>query len=174
MIYAATETRFIIMTPAGTAEGPSVFPPPDEWSPDPVNGVYGDSLELLESCIAISLYTDARVEASELAPGESERRGFWGDTFPEVEGDTWGGRVWLADSARLASSSTGLAGSVSPSTIARWCRESLLWMVEDGIVSSVDVTAERNGANRVDVEIVIERFRPEDPIAMRYAFLWED
>lgn len=173
MSYAATETRAIVMTPYGVVDGPAVFPPSDEWSPDPVAGVAGNSLEDLEAVVAISLFTDIRVEASELPPGEEERRGWWGDTFPDPVGDRWGGRLWLADSA-IVSDRTDVAGLVSPETVSRWVEEAIDWMITDGILSSVSVAAERNGLNRIDVEVTMHRLPPEDPTVVRYAFLWGD
>lgn len=171
MTHAATEPRLILLTPTGPSDGVSIFPPPDEWSDDPVAGTPGNSLEDLEAAIAMSLGTDARIEQSELPAGETDRRGFWGDAYPEIPGDIWGGRLWLVPRGRL-SDVAGADGVLSPDTVARWAKACLDWMVVDGVLSRVETTATRAGTNRIDLGILNVRLPPEDPVALRYAFLW--
>lgn len=171
MSFVATEPRLILLTTTGPSDGLAIFPPPDEWSEDPVAGTPGNSLEDLEANIVASLATDIRVEQSELAAGESDRRGWWGDSFPEILGDEWGGRMWLVDRGKISAESDA-SGVLSPDSVARWSKACLNWMVEDGVLSSVRTEAERNGANRIDLTVTHVRLDPEDPIAMRFAFLW--
>jgi len=150
---------------------PSIFPPPDEWSPDPAAGELGNSWPFVEAMIGSSLFSDRRVEPSELPVGETDRRGWWGDSFPEVDGDAWGSRLWLADRARLVDAQPG-PGEVSPEQLADWARDSLAWLVVDRVVSSVDVTAERVGRSRVDLLVEIRRNAEDDPEQLGYQLLF--
>jgi phage gp46-like protein len=42
-------------------------------------------------------------------------------------------------------------------TLERMVRESLQWLITDGLAAAVDCTAERNGKNRIDYRAVITR-----------------
>lgn len=84
----------------------------------------------LLSAVIISVFTDRRAEADDVTDGEY-RGGWWADTFPEVEGDRIGSRLWLL--AREKQTEETL-------TRAReYVLESLQWLNEDGVASNVDV-----------------------------------
>ena len=172
MISLATETRSVVMDIDGPQAGePSIFPPPDEWSADPANGVPGNSLEDFEASIFASLFTDRRVELSELAPGSTDQKGYWGDTFPETEGDEWGGRLHLADRARIVAEG-GAAGSLTIETIARHAQTSVDWLVADRILTKIEASAELVDRNRVDILIVMTRKPGDTPETLRYGITW--
>ena len=84
----------------------------------------------LLSAVVISIFTDRRAEPDDETQGEY-RGGWWADTFPEVEGDRIGSRLWLL--AREKQTEETL-------TRAReYVIESLQWLIEDGVAASVDV-----------------------------------
>lgn len=89
----------------------------------------------LDTAVILSLFTDRRAEDDDVLPGTSgDKRGAWIDSFSEVEGDKFGSRLWLLESAKLI-----------PDTVNRvrgYCEEALKWMVDDGIAKAVNVTAE--------------------------------
>ncbi len=145
------------------ADAPSIFPPPGEWS--------GASLDDLEAAVHVSLFTDRRVARHELHAGSYDRRGFWGDSFPEVEGDEWGGRVWLTERDKLVDDSTVESGT-TPEKVGDRVREALNWLVEDGVATRLEVEVVRldEGAG---VRIGIVRERDDDPISILYEPLWE-
>lgn len=125
--------------------------------------VAGPSLENdegLETAVVISLFTDRRArEGDPLPPGVLNRRGWWGDSFPDAPGDQIGSRLWmLAREKQL------------PSVLARaqeYAQEALQWMIEDGVARAVVVTAEvvRDGVLGLGIEIT----RSDRPVA-RYRF----
>ena len=51
--------------------------------------------EGLETAVLISLYTDARVSDEELPAEEAQKRGWWGDIYPDIPNDQIGSKLWL-------------------------------------------------------------------------------
>ncbi len=126
----------------------------------------------LESAILLSIFTDRRAADDDELPGGSgpgfaDRRGWWGDTYPDVEGDRIGSRLWLLGREKATSE-----------TLARgkeFVREALLWLVEDGVASRVDVEAEwlvRTADKVATFRATIQR--PDAPeISFRFQYAWE-
>lgn len=121
----------------------------------------------MDTAIILSLLTDRRAEADDIIPGGSDdKRGAWVDSFAEVEGDKFGSRLWLLESAKLL-----------PETVNRvreYCKEALQWLVQDGVAKAVNVSAQiiRNyplGIIAAEIDIV----KP-DGTTTRYKFdkLW--
>lgn len=116
----------------------------------------------LGSLLAASLLSDARARAEDLAfagmPANSkDLRGYWADT-PE---DRFGSRLWLLDRAKQ-----------TRETLARaqdYAQEALAWMVAEGILERVEVTATfpQRGALHLAVRLIRGRAR-------RWASLWEN
>lgn len=78
----------------------------------------------LETAVALSLFTDRRVDGV---------RGWWGDAVPDVDGDQTGSRLWTL--AREKDTPTVLR------LAAEYAREALAWLVEDAVAESVDASA---------------------------------
>lgn len=121
----------------------------------------------MDTAIILSLFTDRRAEADDIIPGGSDdKRGAWVDSFAEVEGDKFGSRLWLLESAKLL-----------PETVNRvreYCQEALQWLVQDGVAKAVNVSAQiiRNyplGIIAAEIDIV-----KSDGTTTRYKFdkLW--
>jgi phage gp46-like protein len=88
------------------------------------------------TAVLLSLFLDARAEADEVLPSDDgDRRGWWADEFAEVEGDRIGSKLWLIDTRAKT-----LANVVDRAIEA--VRESLAWLIEDGHLDELDVTAE--------------------------------
>lgn len=116
--------------------------------------------ECLETAVLLSLFTDGLAQADDGLP-QAARRGWWGDAFADVDGDSIGSRLWL------------LVAKPGGNTLARareYAEEALAWLVEDGVASSVVVAAELGlpGFITLSVEIV----RP-DATAPRFKRTWE-
>ena len=119
----------------------------------------------METAVVISLFTDRRAKAGDPIPdGVLNRRGWWGDSFPDVAGDQIGSRLWmLAREKQL------------PSVLARareYALEALQWLIDDGIARAVNVTAEvvRSGVLGLSIEIV----RSDKPVAQyRFDSFWK-
>lgn len=90
----------------------------------------------LQSAVVISLFTWRRAEPDDELPArDGDRKGWWGDSFAEVEGDRIGSRLWLLAREKI-----------TPETIARakaYIEEALAWLVADGVASRVEVRVER-------------------------------
>lgn len=104
----------------------------------------------LRTAVIISLFTDRRAEADDEIPdGGDDRRGWWADSL--------GSRLWL-----LARSKE------TPDTLARartYAAESMQWLIDDGVATAVEVTAEwaRRGVLGLRVGITLaDRGRFDD------------
>ena len=118
----------------------------------------------LETAVTISLFTDRRARIDELPEGTSLRRGWWGDLFPTTPGDQIGSKLWTVIDR----------GKVLPEIIPvveAAARESLDWMIREGVASAVSVEASIDDINRLNLAVSI--VRPEDLSENRFAFLWE-
>ncbi len=119
----------------------------------------------LETAVIISLFSDRRAKPSDKLPGApDDRRGWWGDSFPAVRGDRIGSRLWLLHRSKQLPEVVALARD--------YARESLRWLVDDGVARRVNVTAEvvRNGVLGLGIEIV----RASKPVAQyRFETFWK-
>ncbi|EGJ49057.1 phage GP46 family protein [Desulfocurvibacter africanus] len=102
----------------------------------------------LRTAVILSLLCDRRAEEDDEIPdGTTFRRGWWADAYSETEGDRWGSRLWLLRRSKQL-----------PETLRKareYAEEALAWLVEDGVATSVSVTAEvvRNGVLGLLVQI---------------------
>lgn len=119
----------------------------------------------LVRAVISSLFTWARArEGDELPTPESPRMGFWGDSYAAMVGDRWGSRLWL-----LARESLTTATVVKARDLAQ---EALAWMLEDGIARRVQVEAERQGLDRLNLRILVDE--PDGQrLDIRFADIWE-
>lgn len=118
----------------------------------------------LRTAVLISLFTDARAQADDVLPAETDdRRGWWGDFAPEVEGDRIGSRLWLLVREKR-----------TPDLLVRareYAEEALAWLVEDGVAAAVAVEAMLYGSAGVALGVTITR--PGGPARSRFDFVWE-
>jgi phage gp46-like protein len=144
-----------------------IWPPPGESDLE--------TLEELPAAVYVSLFGDARAEPHELAVGEYDLRGWWGDSFPEVAGDTWGGKLYLEQRGKLSTDvDLEATGVTTPERIRERARDALKWLVDDGVASSIEISAElRDDARGVNLQVVIVRDRSDDPVTLRFDPLWE-
>jgi phage gp46-like protein len=101
---------------------------------DPVSGDLIAGPDLATAAI-ISLFSDRRAETSDqLVPGEDDPRGWYGDTFLQslTPGDRLGSRLWLL---RRVKSNDRL-----PLVAKQYIQQALQWMLDDGLVSTIQVT----------------------------------
>lgn len=118
----------------------------------------------LETAVLLSLFTDRRALDDDLPPSgdPSDRRGWWADEFATVEGDKIGSRLWLLDRS--------VRNVETARRAEEYAREALAWLIEDGVVSSVDVTIETTTQNLL---IGLELHRPgRDSVSIRFAHAW--
>lgn len=111
----------------------------------------------LSTAVLVSLFSDGRAPAElDLPPGETSRRGWWG----ESEGDRFGSLLWLLDREKVTASTL--------ERLSTYARQALAWMVEDGIAERVEAAAVRTGTYEVSLRVALHRGR-----ARRWSSLWE-
>ena len=97
----------------------------------PFNGGFVDD-KGLGTCVFISLFTDRRAGDDDgLVP--AERRGWVGDALADVEGDRIGSRLWLLAREKQTEETRARA--------EEYTREALEWMVDDGLVTGIEIEA---------------------------------
>lgn len=112
----------------------------------------------------LSLLLDRRAEADDTPPSgdERDRRGWWADQFAPIEGDKIGSRLWLlARSKRQADAAL---------RAEEYAREALAWMLEDRVVSWIDVTIETT-THALMIGVALQR-PGRDPVSFRFAHTW--
>jgi len=102
----------------------------------------------LVTSIVLSLFSDRRARADDIIPGgDSDRRGWWGDLVPPVEGDEFGSRLWLLSREKT-----------TPQTLNRareYAQEALAWLVADGHAKAVTVEAEETRRGVLGLLVVV-------------------
>lgn len=103
----------------------------------------------VRTAVLVSLLTDRRAAAGELPAGETDRRGWWGDSLA-ADGDRIGSGLWLLGREARR-----------PDVVRRaegYAREALAWLVEDGAAERVDVAVSGDGAVLcIDVDVHLPR-----------------
>lgn len=116
----------------------------------------------LETAISISLFTDRRVSDEELPPLEKNKRGWWGDMFPEVDKDQIGSRLWLLNREKRTTEVLRRAED--------YVREALKWLIDDGVAASIEATATYDENKHLDIDVAITR--PTGRTS-RFQVLWD-
>jgi phage gp46-like protein len=116
----------------------------------------------LVTAVLLSLFTDRRAEADDQPPSGDprDRRGWCLDQFGV---DLIGSRLWLLDRAKRTNESTLRA--------TEYVREALQWMIDDRVVSAVEVSVTAT-ARGLTIEIGLQR-PDRDAVSFRFAHTWE-
>lgn len=106
----------------------------------------------LESAILISLFTDKRVEG---------KRGTWFDSYEDSE---LGSRLWLLDREKRVSE--------IPPRANEYAKESLRWLIEEGIVKTIQVDSYLDGQNSLVIPISVTK--PDgNKTNFKFDLVWE-
>lgn len=138
------------------------------WNP---TGMDGSELDLnivdndlqttegLENAVIISLFTDAR--APDGQGWDNDPRGYWADA---IDGAPTGSLLWLLNRAK--------ADNQYFEDAKKYATDALAWMLEDGVVSSIDVVF-----TQVDTEVIALTFdlgRPGgNPASFKWFYNWQ-
>jgi phage gp46-like protein len=118
----------------------------------------------LETCILISLFTDARAQDDDVLPDNSlSKRGWWGDSFLEA---SLGSRLWLLSRATIVPSLLDDA--------AKHAKECLQWLIEDGVVDKIDVSVTRTDMYTLHIQINVTRPKGDSNIVFKYFYNWQN
>lgn len=132
-----------------------------------VNGVESTTLdqetESLVRAVVISLFTWRRANPQDVVEGS--RMGYWGDAAePPAANDKIGSRLWLLSREKLIQSTFIRA--------REYAREALQWLLDDGVASRVEVTAERYGMDGLALVCTIYRVEGGTAV-LRFDQAWE-
>ena len=144
----------------------SYKPDTDEIDITVVDTAFEDGDEL-ETDVIISLFSDARATQEDLEeagyPEGTDPRGWWMDTYPEVQGDAWGSKLWLL--ARALWDNDALANG------KKWTEEALAHLVADGAARKVEVETSWLDSSSV-MKIAIAIYQPGGNVR-RFSYLWD-
>ncbi|EIO1795805.1 phage GP46 family protein [Escherichia coli] len=116
-------------------------------------------LDPLTRSVVISLFTWRRAEPDDNA---DVPMGWWGDTWPAVQNDRYGSRLWLLQRSKLTNQLV--------QTVRGYIRECLQWMIDDGVVSRIDLDIRRTGINELGNSITL--WRRDGPVMISFDDLW--
>ena len=102
--------------------------------------------ETLRRAVTISLFTWRRAGLDDVVD-DRDRKGWWGDCVPSVAGDKIGSRLWLLSRRTLVADTLKDAQA--------YAEEALAWLVDDGVLTRVTVTAERQGNDRMNLRVTL-------------------
>lgn len=117
------------------------------------------SLDKLTRAVVISLFTWRRAAPDDNA---DVPMGWWGDTWPAVQNDRYGSRLWLLQRSKLTNQTVNIART--------YINEALQWMIDDGVVSRIELTIQRTGINELGNSLTL--WRHGGPVVISFDDLW--
>lgn len=116
-------------------------------------------LDPLTRAVVISLFTHRRADPDDNA---DVPMGWWGDTWPIVANDRYGSKLWLLQRSKLTNALVN--------TVRTYIRESLQWMLDDSVVSRIDIDIQRTGINELGNSLVL--WRRDGPVTISFNDFW--
>jgi phage gp46-like protein len=110
------------------------------------DGTDFDTAEGFETAIPTSLFTDARAPASSVSDPK-RRRGWIGNLLTLDLDRQLGGLLWLYDQERITGT---VLNGIRDAAI-----NSLNWMLEDGILSNIEIEVSIVGTRAIQLDIVL-------------------
>lgn len=107
-----------------------------------------DVRSALRRAVVISLLTWRRAEPSDPVD-DSNLQGWWADSYPEQPNDRIGSRLWLLRRRSITAQTLRDA--------QRYCEEALQWLIDDGLVTAVQVQIARADTNRLTAHVQLQR-----------------
>lgn len=129
-----------------------------DWEIFPGELANGDDFQ---TAAIISLFTD-RVARTDDPYEDNDRRGWWGDSTDQNQ---LGSRLWLIRREKLTRD-VALRSE-------EYAREALKWLVDDGVVMSVDAVAQIVFPNRLNLVIRYQLPQSNSWDALQFFWIWE-
>lgn len=129
-----------------------------DWREGRGDLINGDDLQ---TAIIISLFTDRVARDDDNIDGD-DRRGWWGDSGEDMD---IGSRLWLLRRQKLIQKVAQKAED--------YARESLQWLITDGVVSSIDVVTQIVYPRRLNMVLRYRKPGSADGTDMRFFWVWE-
>jgi phage gp46-like protein len=130
---------------------------------DGVTTQVSDVTDALPRAVIISLFTWRRANPDDELPGNN-KHGWWGDTWPQIDSDRIGSRLWLLSRAKLTNETVLRA--------KEYAEEALQWLIDDGIAAAVQVQSERHDLFELALGIKIIR-GDQSTLTVRFANVWD-
>lgn len=129
-----------------------------DWAISPGELANGDDFQ---TAAIISLFTD-RVARADDPYEDNDRRGWWGDSTDQYQ---LGSRLWLIRREKLTRD-VALRSE-------EYAREALKWLVDDGVVMSVEAVAQIVYPNRLNLFIRYQLPQSDSWDALQFFWIWE-
>lgn len=127
-----------------------------------INGDF-ETIDSFDTSLQVSLFTDARADASQV-PRSELRRGWWGNQFsPGFPGFEIGSKLWLLNQARKTQDTLNNA--------IDFVRNSLQWLVTDNHAKGVNVSGVFTNTG-IGLTIIIDR--GSSIVETKYYDLWNN
>lgn len=115
-------------------------------------------LDPLTRAVVISMFTGGGLNLMTMPTSRWDG----GDTWPAVQNDRYGSRLWLLQRSKLTNQLV--------QTVRGYIRECLQWMIDDGVVSRIDLDIRRTGINELGNSITL--WRRDGPVMISFDDLW--
>lgn len=116
----------------------------------------------LRTRVLLALFTDRRADPEDAVPDASDLRGWWGDSYPEVDGDADGSKLWLLQGMKAGPAAIEFAKAEAAAA--------LQFLIDDGVASEITVEAEIQRGAIMAMRVGIQR--PNDP-GVLWLPLWD-
>lgn len=100
----------------------------------------------LTRAVIISLFSWRRADPDD---DSDQPMGWWGDTYPTVQNDRIGSRLYLLRRTTLTNKTVELARG--------YLEQALAWLKEDGVVSRISINVQRRGTDMLTAEVTLYR-----------------
>ena len=130
---------------------------------DGITTAVSDVTDALARAVIISLFTWRRANPDDDLPS-TNKYGWWGDTYPQIDNDRIGSRLWLLSRAKLTTETVLRA--------KEYAEEALQWLIDDGVAASVQVQSERQDLFMLALGIKIIR-GDQSSLTVRFANVWD-
>ncbi|EPC4488918.1 phage GP46 family protein [Serratia liquefaciens] len=101
-------------------------------------------LDKLTRAVVISLFTWRRAESDD---NVDNPMGWWGDTWPAVQNDRIGSRLYLLRRSKLTNQ--------TPIKAREYITQAIEWMIDDGVAARIDVDSQRTGIDTLSAGVTI-------------------
>lgn len=130
-----------------------------------LNGQVTDPAEVLNPlprAVIISLWSWRRAHPDD---NTDQVMGWWGDTYPTVQNDRIGSRLWLLAREKITNATLMSAHD--------YIVEALTWMTTDGLAARVTIDVSRSGMEEALASVVIYQ-QDGDTYNMAFDNFWRD
>lgn len=101
-------------------------------------------LDPLTRAVVISLFTWRRAEPDDNAENPM---GWWGDTWPTVQNDRIGSRLYLLRRSKLTNQ--------TPIKAREYIRQALQWLTDDEVAARIEIDVQRTGIDVLSAGVTI-------------------